>query len=171
MRTKLFQILGVAAIAGMALNFNSCTTDACKDVTCENGGTCADGDCECVAGYEGVNCETLSNAKFVATNAATEDVVNGTDTFNYALNIAAGTTADVISMSPFGGFTGTVVTATISSTNSKTFTLVTSTDASNRTFNGTGSINEAGTEITINYTVGYTSGPDDTSVAKVTLPQ
>ena len=36
--------------------------DECKGVTCQNNGTCKDGDnsytCECATGYEGVHCET-----------------------------------------------------------------------------------------------------------------
>lgn len=40
-----------------ALCFTSCK-DACEDVTCENGGTCNDGDCNCPNGFTGTNCET-----------------------------------------------------------------------------------------------------------------
>jgi len=37
------------------LNFSSCSK--CKDVTCNNGGTCEDGICACLTGFSGTNCE------------------------------------------------------------------------------------------------------------------
>lgn len=37
----------------------SCTPDPCKDVNCQNGGTCIEGECACPAGYTGDNCEIL----------------------------------------------------------------------------------------------------------------
>ncbi|MCK9302927.1 MAG: calcium-binding EGF-like domain-containing protein [Bacteroidales bacterium] len=38
--------------------------DACKNVNCLNGGTCADGTCNCAEYYEGTNCENAWNVKF-----------------------------------------------------------------------------------------------------------
>lgn len=55
---------------------SACNTDACKDVTCNNGGTCADGTCLCAAGYEGNDCSTAVNAKFVGTWTASEACPN-----------------------------------------------------------------------------------------------
>jgi len=83
-------------LGAMTLTLTSC--DDCKDVTCENGGTCAEGVCECPAdyygdmcevmcmdasgtysggactcdvGYEGDGCETESRAKFIASYSYT----------------------------------------------------------------------------------------------------
>ena len=36
----------------------SCSSDKCKDVSCQNGGKCVDGTCECATGFSGKNCET-----------------------------------------------------------------------------------------------------------------
>lgn len=41
--------------------------DKCKGVTCLNGGTCVDGVCDCIDGYEGEKCEILSREKYLGT--------------------------------------------------------------------------------------------------------
>lgn len=71
-------------------NFSSCSTDKCEGVTCQNGGTCESGDCNCTAGYEGANCQTKVNAKF-------EGSYNGIDdcnpTVTTTIDIAASNSA------------------------------------------------------------------------------
>ena len=37
----------------------SACKNPCKDITCENGGTCNDGTCVCLDGFKGANCETI----------------------------------------------------------------------------------------------------------------
>lgn len=56
---KKINLLLIALVSTMAITtMNSCT-DPCKDVTCENGGTCNDeGLCECADNYFGESCET-----------------------------------------------------------------------------------------------------------------
>lgn len=64
-------------LSGVVL-FEGCK-DPCKDVTCLNGGACDEetGDCQCAAGYEGADCGTAMNAKFVGTWTVTEACVPG----------------------------------------------------------------------------------------------
>src|SRR5437773_2658197 len=53
--------------AAFSLIFMSTITsckDKCKDVICQNFGTCADGTCTCPAWFEGTNCENEMRAKF-----------------------------------------------------------------------------------------------------------
>lgn len=50
-------LLQVSAILVTLLIQPSCS-DKCSDVTCQNGGICNEGDCECLSGYTGTNCET-----------------------------------------------------------------------------------------------------------------
>jgi len=70
--------LGVFSMIG----YTSCKKDACKDVVCKNGGTCADGSCKCPTGYEGASCETKMTAKFVGTFNATDQCPIGNRTGN-----------------------------------------------------------------------------------------
>jgi|NOAtaT_7_FD_contig_61_3233686_length_741_multi_1_in_0_out_0_2 hypothetical protein len=60
----------------------------CKDVSCLNGGTCdgETGDCQCASGYEGADCGTAINAKFVGTWNVTEACVNS-DTLNQSYQL------------------------------------------------------------------------------------
>ena len=37
--------------------YTACKKDKCKDITCQNGGTCSDGVCNCPANYSGSKCE------------------------------------------------------------------------------------------------------------------
>ena len=74
---------------------SSCNKDKCKDVTCQNGGTCSGGTCTCLVGYEGTNCETKSRDKFIKTWTAS-DLQSGTSApLAYSATIVAGTGTDV----------------------------------------------------------------------------
>lgn len=48
-------LLPLFAIAVLVIATTSC--DKCKDITCQNGGTCDKGQCTCPTGYSGDNCE------------------------------------------------------------------------------------------------------------------
>lgn len=47
------------------LGLSSCQKDPCKKVTCQNGGTCVNGSCQCSLPYEGSSCEIDARDKFV----------------------------------------------------------------------------------------------------------
>jgi hypothetical protein len=47
------------------LALTACKYDYCKDVKCENGGTCDNGLCRCTPVYEGERCEKLAREKFI----------------------------------------------------------------------------------------------------------
>ncbi len=63
----LFTFLSLTAVI-----FFSCNRDLCKGVVCANGGICNRGQCTCQAGYEGINCETISRSKFIGAWTVTE---------------------------------------------------------------------------------------------------
>jgi hypothetical protein len=78
-----------------AVLYTSCSKDACKGVTCQNGGTCSGGNCTCTTGYEGTSCETLSRAKFVKSWSASDLVTGSSTPIAYTTSIAAGVSSDV----------------------------------------------------------------------------
>jgi len=89
----------VGAILLLTLAFAGCR-NGCADVTCLNGGSCKDGECECTyryggrycdtfcaAGYEGLNCSVASRQKYLRQwNATTRSTLGVT--VKHTLNIA-----------------------------------------------------------------------------------
>jgi hypothetical protein len=149
MRKIIVGFMSMAALATI-LTITSCQDeDLCKGVTCQNGGTCADGDCNCVAGYEGTNCETVSRAKIIASYSVAE-TCSITGAANYSVAITtSGTDIAKVLITPFAGYPGLTATATIDG-NSLT---IPSQTVSGYTFSGTGTVNNAGASITMNYTI------------------
>jgi hypothetical protein len=151
---KLFRQIALSAFLTVgafgAIFYTSCSKDKCKDVTCNNGGTCTDGNCVCTTGYEGTNCETASRDKFLKTWSASD--VIGSSTIVYSPTIAAGSGSDVtqVLISNFSDFfTGVNTTATVSG---NTITIPRQSPTSNAYFvQGSGTIT-SGT-ITWNYTI------------------
>jgi hypothetical protein len=147
MKTKFFQILGVVAVS--VISFNSCTTDACKDVDCGLNGECVDGDCVCDAGYEGVNCETEERAKFIAAYSVSESCTSG----NYTYNITAATSATNISsivVSNFGDY-GVSVTGTVDGSTLTFASQSVTISGSAASISGSGQL--SGSILTITYTI------------------
>jgi len=62
---KTLRIIGLAMALFGALTLQSCKKDPCKNVTCQNGGTCQDGNCRCSLPWEGSKCEVDARDKFV----------------------------------------------------------------------------------------------------------
>ncbi len=151
MKTRILQILGVAAVA--TIGMVSCTTDACKDVDCGLYGTCVEGDCVCDTGYEGVNCDTEERADFIGTYNVTEACTSGN--YTYAITVttsATGVTSVIITN--FGDY-GVNVNATVNGDN----LTIASQTVGGGTFSGTGQI--SGNILTITYNVTAGTSTDD----------
>ena len=127
-----------------AVLYTSCSKDACKGVTCSNGGTCTGGNCACPTGYEGTSCQTLSRDKFVGTYIGTEICNVGTD--NYSITLASNSNALELTYTNLynQGFTAT---CTMAATDSFTF----AGSQSGATFSGSGRL--ATNTITVHYTI------------------
>lgn len=57
-----------------AVTYTSCNKDECKDVVCQNGGTCSNGNCACPAGFEGNLCQDKTNVKYAGTYTAVDNI-------------------------------------------------------------------------------------------------
>jgi len=83
-----------------ALVFNSCKKDEdpCDGVTCQNGGSCNNGNCNCTTGFEGGTCGTEWRAKFIGLYNGNFACSTGNFTINLTItNSAAGVTSIVMS--------------------------------------------------------------------------
>jgi hypothetical protein len=89
---KALRILGLVMALFGAMTVSSCKKDPCKKVTCQNGGTCQDGNCKCNLPWEGSRCEVDARDKFVGAWQGTENC--GTPT-NYTTTINRSQTSQV----------------------------------------------------------------------------
>lgn len=152
MKNKILSFLATAAL-GTTLFFASCKEDKCKDVTCNNGGTCIDGSCECATGYEGTKCETAANLKWAGNPYA---VVSCQTPPNYNTSITASSDVSKIIITNIANLNlinsnTTTVVATVSQS-SVTITRQTPTGLVGLQVEGTGTRSSNGV-ITMSYTV------------------
>ncbi|MCW3121104.1 MAG: hypothetical protein JWQ38_596 [Flavipsychrobacter sp.] len=134
----------IAVSAFGTVLYTSCTKDACKDVVCQNAGTCTDGKCTCPTGYEGTNCETKSRDKFVGTYVGTETCTVGTDA--YSITLAAN--SDALKLT-YTNLYNDNITATCTMTGLNTFSF--SGTQGGATFSGTGTLST--NTLTVTYTL------------------
>ena len=67
-KSLLVTICTFFAISGMVV-FSSCEKDPCTELTCQNGGNCADGYCSCPTGFEGAECDITASSRFIGKYA------------------------------------------------------------------------------------------------------
>jgi hypothetical protein len=139
------------------VTFTACTPDPCKNVVCDNGGTCdANGACVCPAGFEGTTCATLSRDKFIGIFNGSETCTIGTDT--YAVTTTPN--SDKTKFNIQNLYNQSTITA-IANANGNAFTIPSQTVAANVVGSGSGTI--TGNNITITYTV--TTGTGATAIS------
>lgn len=138
---RKINLLLVALVGATTFSLTSCT-DECKDVVCNNGGTCAEGVCECAdnyfgeacdvecvngtfsgtacdceAGFEGDACTIESREDMISSYNVTDNCsASGQDT--YEVGVTAGSaSADVIRISNFWAIFVNSVEATVDGDN------------------------------------------------------
>jgi len=129
---KFFSLFLVVATVASMVSISACTK------TCDTG-------------YEGSDCKTKMNAKFVGTYAVNDTATQGSthNYYTYSLVITASSTdPKAINLSNFGGFgAGTSVAGTVDGTN---FTVSNTSFGAVQVSNGTGTINN--NTLSFNYT-------------------
>ena len=132
------------------VTYTACNKDECKDVVCQNGGTCVTGTCNCATGYEGANCETAVRAKFIKTWTAVDK--DPADTYTYSAIITEGAGITEINISKFSDdYFAASVKATVSG---NTITIAEQApDNDGYKVKGTGTYNSADKKITWSYTI------------------
>jgi hypothetical protein len=105
--SPVYFLVLVIFFSGICLSCND--TNKCDFVACANGGSCVDGGCICVTGYQGPTCQTMSTTDFIGNNSVWD---SGTlfGPVTYPLNITQGAvvTTMVIKNLYYGFFSDTV---------------------------------------------------------------
>lgn len=135
------------------VTYTACTKDECKDVVCNNGGTCVTGTCNCATGYEGTTCETAVRAKFLKTWAASDkDITDNKNLPTYSSIIVADAGITEIKISKFSDsyFTNDVK-ATV---NGNTITIASQQPDNDKYYvEGSATYNSADKKLTWTYTI------------------
>jgi EGF-like domain len=121
----------------------------CKDVTCSGQGTCDEGNCLCTAGYEGEDCELRLNDRYDGTYALVESCSTGPNEYECAVISPEDAPLDIRFSNLLNA---SIETRAVVSEDGSTFTIPSQPFLS-ATISGSGTINSAGTEMTVTYTV------------------
>lgn len=129
------------------VTYTACNKDECKDVVCNNGGTCVTGTCTCLSGYEGAKCDVVSAAalpgQYTAVETCQPPVTGGS--WSSGVTQSANDKTRIV-IANFGN-SGSNVTGHV---NKNAITLDATTIGTS-TVTGTGTVN--GDILTINYTL------------------
>jgi hypothetical protein len=138
---KALRILGLAMALFGAMTVSSCKKDPCKNVTCQNGGVCQDGNCKCNLPWEGSRCEVDARDKFVGSWRGTVNCGSGPREMTISITKSSVTPNRIIIEDIYGELTS-----------SSTFDIPTQTvdvDGTAATINGRGNLN--GNQLTLTY--------------------
>lgn len=82
--TAMRTVASVLGILGLLL-VTACKKDPCKNVSCQNGGTCSDGNCTCRLPWEGSRCEVDGRDKFVGAWSGTQNCGGSVDNVRFII--------------------------------------------------------------------------------------
>lgn len=108
----IFVSATLALSAFTAVTLTSCTEDKCKGIACAYGGTCTEGKCNCPAGYEGPQCETVNNVRFMGDWYVKEDGTRS-NAAQYTVSVEGDGDPTRIKITNFRNLLHTVVKGTV----------------------------------------------------------
>ena len=144
---KTLRIIGLAMVLFGALTLQSCKKDPCKNVTCQNGGTCQDGNCRCSLPWEGSKCEVDARDKFVGFWRGPAQCQGGGGPEEDFLSITKSTTPDRIIIG--GGIDGQLTSSSAFNIPAQQVNV----DGIGVTISGRGNLNGNQLTLTLTYTV------------------
>jgi hypothetical protein len=101
-----------------AVLYTSCSKDACKDVVCNNGGTCSGGNCTCPTGWLGTHCETRA---FIGSWNGS-DACSAGGPYTVTITLASSSDSSKILITNPGGFGASITISGTLSSDGKTIT-------------------------------------------------
>ncbi|MCC6383533.1 MAG: calcium-binding EGF-like domain-containing protein [Bacteroidia bacterium] len=155
MKKIAYLFVGLMTIGSLTL-LPSCKKDKCKDVVCQNGGTCddEDGSCICATGYEGANCETAMADKF-AGNWKYNETCGGNTVTDFTTTFTK-TGPNKIQITGFAGFacggSNILVNCTVNGRDITVDSGQSFCAAQIQISSGSGSLNASGNSISMTYT-------------------
>lgn len=165
MKRNLFWLFSLVALTTL-FTVTSCEKDACKDVVCDANSDCFDGECICKVGFEkdaSGNC-VGERQKFIGSFNATEPDCGVALPYTVEISAVSGTD-NKVNMKNLGNYTclnssGIPIDYFVEGTVSGNTVTVTNFVTCGTTFNGTGTYNKSGANVTITipYTATYNPG-------------
>ena len=164
MKARLHAILSTTLItlgSFTAILYTSCQQNKCNGIVCAYQGTCNNGVCTCLPGYEGPQCETVNADRYVDTWQVDEDGTLSNETF-YSVTIQAGPAANQVRINGMRGFFTQPVVATIQADTMTIYTQI----INGYTIQGTGRLTNSTKygdhgELDVRYSVKDPSGQTD----------
>ena len=143
------------------LLLSSCAKDLCEGISCENGGTCVEGDCQCPEGFQGNFCEFFDLQRYFGTyDISYEGCFTTSENHSVSLENIQGESNKfrILNLGDYECPSGTI--SLVASVTGNAITIETQEidcGAIRYTFEGTGTFT-AGSTITLEFTVTYDAG-------------
>ncbi len=143
----LTALLTVGAFS--AITYTSCNPDKCKDVVCQNGGTCSEGVCTCASYYTGTLCADQIRTKYYNSYKGNGTDSDGDTYTGWTMKFyKVGDDAKVLGMDILDNTNASVESFTVTLQSNTTFKVDSKTTAGT-TYSGTGSVNETTASLTL----------------------
>lgn len=146
------------------LVFFSCAKDPCEEVSCQNGGNCIDGICECPDGFEGPFCEILDSQQHYGSYSADYQGCVSTSAGHRVLLKQVDSSATQLLIQQLGDYACPDDTlqflARLTGNSVSIDSQVVDCGPIVYTFNGSGNFNSAG-QLTLNFSVSYSDGMNE----------